>query len=283
MRPFTYKVIEQIQNVFKYNFEKDNKELIMALFMQIFSYRFDNRIDPKIKFKNISSITKTTWKKIDRRTNAFVGIPIFNDEEERKDFSLLSLDDKTEFLLNIVRGSIVHGAFEFNNDGTITIKNKNFQMTFEFDCIVDICSVIVSELKISAEKSLYDFLLFIKNISHTSTDYNKIKIQYSFANLKYPIVLFNLLPMNEDDFHNDEEYGSFILSLFSDREFYKNGRLKSNGSLGINELYKLRNCIAHGQYYSVGNDLILFDHKENFVFDCLRLDELFEKDFKQKR
>ena len=151
-------------------------------------------------------------------------------------------------------------------------------MTFEFECIIDICYIIMNELNIAEEKEkhLHDFLQFVKNINKTSNEYNKSKIEYTFSDLKYPIFLFNLLPMNEDDFHNDMEYSDFIINLFSDKEFYKNGRLKDNTSLRVNELYKLRNCIAHGQYYSNGDDFVLYDYKDTFIFNCLKLNELFE-------
>lgn len=278
MRTYTKEVINQIDNIYSFNFYNDRRELIMALFMQFFSYKYDDRIDSSIKFKNIQDITNTTWKRIDNKTNELVGIPIFTDEDEKNKFYSLDLNSKTEYILNEIRGSIVHGAFEINSDGTIKITDKMFQMTFEFECIVDICSIIANELNINEEneKHLYDFLLFIRNINTTSDDYNKSKIEYSFSDLKYPIILFNLLPMNEDDFHNDIEYSDFIVNLFSDKEFYKNGRMKDDTPLRANEIYKLRNCIAHGQYYVNNDELILFDHKESFVFNTKKLDELFD-------
>ena len=277
MRIFTKKALEQIKNIYDCKFNNDNKELTISLFMQLFSYKFDDRIDSSIKFKDIQSITDATWKPLDKKTNELVGIPIFNDNDEKNKFYSYDLNGKTEYILNEIRGSIVHGAFIINDDGTITITDKMFQMTFEFECIIDICSIIMNELNITEEKEkhLYDFLQFIRDLSKTSDEYNKSKIEFLFSDLKYPIILFNLLPMNEDDFHNDIEYSDFIIKLFSDKEFYKNGRLKDDTSLRVNELYKLRNCIAHGQYYSNGEDLILFDHKNTFIFNCIKLDELF--------
>lgn len=279
MRTFTKKSLEQIINIYDCKFNNDNKELIMSLFMQLFSYEFDDRKDQSIKFKNIQSITDATWKPLGKKTNELVGIPIFNDNDEKNKFYSYDLNSKTEYILNEVRGSIVHGAFIINDDGTITITDKMFQMTFEFDCIIDICSIIMNELNIieEKEKHLYDFLQFIRDLSKASDEYNKSKIEFQFSDLKYPIILFNLLPMNEDDFHNDIEYSDFIIKLFSDKEYYKNGRLKDDTSLSVKELYKLRNCIAHGQYYSNGEDLILFDHKDIFIFNCIKLDELFVK------
>ena len=277
MRTFTKKTLEQIKNIYDCKFNNDNKELTMSLFMQLFSYKFDDRIDSSIKFKDIQSITDATWKPLDKKTHELVGIPIFNDNDEKNKFYSYDLNGKTEYILNEIRGSIVHGAFIINDDGTITITDKMFQMTFEFECIIDICSIIMNELNITEEKEkhLYDFLQFIRDLSKTSDEYNKSKIEFLFSDLKYPIILFNLLPMNEDDFHNDIEYSDFIIKLFSDKEFYKNGRLKDDTSLRVNELYKLRNCIAHGQYYSNGEDLILFDHRNTFIFNCIKLDELF--------
>ena len=277
MRLFTKKAIDQIENIYAFNFHNDNKELIMLLFMQIFSYKYDNRIDTSIKFKNIQAITNKTWREIDNKTNELVGIPFFKDGRERNKFYSLSLNEKTEYIINEIRGSIVHGSFVINDDGTITIIDELFQMTFEFECIVDICTTIMSELNIDEEKEkhLYDFLLFVSNINNTSDDYNKSKVEHYFSLLKYPIILFALLPMNEDDFHNDTEYSDYITRLFSDKEFYKNGRLKDNATLRVNELYKLRNCIAHGQYYANNGELILFDHRESFVFNTAKLDELF--------
>lgn len=288
MRNFTKKVIEQIGDIYNYNFNNANKELIMALFMQFFLYKFDDKIESLIKFKNIQSITDATWKPSGNNSNELVGIPIFMDDDEKNIFYSCNLNSKTEYILNEIRNSIVHGDF-FINDEIITIiktikddvtgkRKEVFRMNFEFECIVDICSIIMNELGINCEneKHLYEFLLFVKDMSKRDYDYNKKRIDHYFFDLKYPIILFNLLPMNEDDFHNDSEYANFIIKLFSDKEFYKNGRLKNNTILRSNELYKLRNCIAHGQYYVNNDELVLFDHKENFVFNCLRLDELFE-------
>lgn len=285
MRNFTRKIIEQIGDIYNYNFSDDNKELIMALFMQFFSYKFDDRIDSSIKFKDIQSITNATWRQLDNKTNELVGIPIFTNQDEKNKFYSKDLNSKTEYILNEIRGSIVHGAFEINEDGTIKITDKMFQMTFEFDCIVDICSIITNELNITEEKEkhLYDFLLFVRNLYCKSYEFNKSKIELSFSDLKYPLILFNLLPMNEDDFHNDMEYSDFIVKIFSDKEFYKNGRLKDKTALRVNELYKLRNCIAHGQYYISGNDLILYEHKDTFIFNCSKLDELFESRINKKK
>lgn len=285
MRNFTRKVIEQIGDIYNYNFSDDNKELIMALFMQFFSYKFDDRIDSSIKFKDIQSITNATWRQLDNKTNELVGIPIFTNQDEKNKFYSKDLNSKTEYILNEIRGSIVHGAFEINEDGTIRITDKMFQMTFEFDCIVDICSIITNELNITEEKEkhLYDFSLFVRNLYYKSYEFNKSKIELSFSDLKYPLILFNLLPMNEDDFHNDMEYSDFIVKIFSDKEFYKNGRLKDKTALRVNELYKLRNCIAHGQYYISGNDLILYEHKDTFIFNCSKLDELFESRINKKK
>ncbi len=278
MRNFTKKVIEQVGDIYNYNYSSDNKELIMALFMQLFSYKFDDRIDSSIKFKDIQSITNTTWRQLDNRTNELVGIPIFTDQDEKNKFYSKDINSKTEYILNEIRGSIVHGAFVINEDGTIKITDEMFQMTFEFECIVDICSIIINELNITEEKEkhLYDFLSFVRNIYNNSTEYSKAKIEFSFLDLKYPIILFNLLPMNEDDFHNDREYSELITRLFTDKEFYKNGRMKDDGPLRVNELYKLRNCIAHGQYYVNDDELVLFDHKESFLFNIKKLDELFK-------
>ena len=278
MRKFTEKVINQVNNIFNGNYNGNNKELIMALFMQIFSYKFDDRVESIVKFKDIDSIAKVTWKSIPNKTNELVGIPFFTDESEKSKFYSYDLNEKTQYILNEIRGSIVHGAFEFNNDGTITITDEMFKMTFEFECIVDICSIItMNELNITDEKAneLYDFLIFVNNLNDTSDDFNKMKIMHSFSELKYPIIMFNLLPMNEDDFHNDLEYASMIIELFSDKEFYKKGRLKDNSSLRKEELYRLRNCIAHGEYYSSNDDLVLFDGKQSYVFNCLKLDEMF--------
>lgn len=285
MRIFTKEVIEQIKDIYNCNFNNDNKELIMALFMQIFSYKFDDRITNEIKFKNIQEITNKVWiKGITNKTNEKVGIP-FIYEEDINMFISCDRNGKTAFILNKIRNGIVHGDFIINEDSTITINDGNkFNMTFEFDCIVDICNIIAAEINVNEEnmKKLYDFLEFVKNMKNTSDDYNKLKIEHNFYTLKYPVILFNLLPMNEDDFHNNMEYSEFIIKLFSDKEYYKKGRLKDNTALRANELYKLRNCIAHAQYYSVDYNLILFDHKDTFVFNCLRLDELLENKIKHK-
>ena len=287
MRTFTKKVLEQIGNIYDYKFNNDNKELIMSLFMQLFSYKFDDRIESTIKFKNIQDITNTTWKPSGYKSDKSVGVPIFKEDEEKEKFYSYDLNSKTEYILNEIRNSIVHGDF-FINDEKITIiktikddttghQKEVFRMNFEFECIVDICTIIMNQINITddKEKHLYNFLQFIRNLNKNSDEYNKSKIEFLFSDLKYPIVLFNLLPMNEDDFHNDIEYSDFIIKLFSDKEFYKNGRLKADTSLRVNELYKLRNCIAHGQYYINGEDLILFDHKDTFIFNCVKLDELF--------
>lgn len=286
MRSFTKEVIEQIEDIYNCNFYNDNKELIMVLFMQIFSYKFDDRISDEIKFKNIQEITSKVWiKEMPNKTNEIVGIPYIYDDKDKNVFIFRDQNGKTSFILKKIRNAIVHGDFIINEDGTITINDGNkFSMCFEFDCIVDICNIIASELTFNEEniKKLYNFLEFVKNMKNTPEDYNKLKIEHNFYTLKYPVILFNLLPMNEDDFHNNKEYSDFIIKLFSDKEYYKKGRLKDNTTLRVNELYKLRNCIVHGQYYTADYDLILFDHKDTFVFNCLRLDELLKNKNKHR-
>lgn len=284
MRIFTERVIKQISDIYSCNFENSNKELIMSLYMQLFSYKFDNKVDSSIKFKDIQDITNATWIQSNNKTNEMVGIPIFTDDNEKNIFYSYDLYKKTEYILNKIRGSIAHGAFRLNDDDTITITNIKFQMTFEFECIIDICSVIMNELNYTDDKEqhLYEFLLFVRNLDKTSDEFNKSNIEFLFSDLKYPIILFNLLPMNEDDFHNDTEYSDYIINLFSNKEFYKNSKLKDDKSLRPNELYKLRNCIAHGQYYIDGDDLVLYDHKGIFIFNCLKLDELFENKLKYR-
>ena len=93
-----------------------------------------------------------------------------------------------------------------------------------------------------------------------------------FRNLRYPIILFNMLPMNEDDFHNNYDYAEEVVNLFGTRDKYKNGNFKGQDRLSVTELYKLRNFIAHGLYFFDVDDFVLFQNKEMFIFNCREID-----------
>ena len=275
MRAFTEKVISQVYDLYDGNFTNDNKELIMALFMQMFSYKFDDRVDNTIKFKDIDSIIKTVWKPIvyDKH-NDKIGIPDFFNKNDRNEFYAFDIQKKTEYLLEHIRNAIVHDDFRINNDGTVTIvgrkeqiknnqKNyvKVFQMTFEFECIVDICFIIQKELGITEQhvKHLYDFLLYVKDLKNHDDEYNKAKLEFNFLDLKYIVILFNLLPRHDKDLDIDRDHIDFIIKLFNDKRFFVSGRLKDDQPLKEDDLSKLRNCITHGDYTYSHDDLTLYD------------------------
>lgn len=283
MRTFTQKALEQIFNIYNNNFNSKNEELVMALFMQLFSYNYDDRIEKNVKFKNILDVASKVWvsdSSFLKKTNEQVGIPIFLSSDEEKKYNSFDKILKTEYILNEIRGSIVHGNFNINDDGTITIRDKYFYMTFEFDCIVDICNIISNEFEITDVKNdLFNFCVFLKNISKNSEEYNREVLDKKYKELKIPILLFNLLPMNEDDIHNNPEYIDYILRLINKKQYYKKGILKNDKPLEVRELYKVRNCIAHCEYYFTNGNLVLYDHDDIFEFDCNLIEKTFYEYF----
>ena len=58
-----------MEGIYDCEFNNNNKMLIMTLFMQFFSCKFDDRLDSLIKFKDIQSIAEATWKLLDKKAN----------------------------------------------------------------------------------------------------------------------------------------------------------------------------------------------------------------------
>ena len=221
MKDFTGLVLNELNSLYNIKLDSGFNELIMALFMQIFSYHYDNHTSNDVKYNDIDKIMEIVWIKEQPKqiANSFLGVPYFNDEVSKSEFVDMDNVGKTEFILNKIRNSIVHGSFKIdssNNTISIYDDRDGFEMIFEFACIVDICNLIFESLYSGSEvaKELFDFKTFIENIS--SYDEENVRSQLEkteFRNLRYPIILFNMLPMNEDDFHNDLEYANFIIKI----------------------------------------------------------------------
>lgn len=282
MRTFTNQVLNQLDDLYSMKFESNYKELIMAIFMQIFSYHYDDRNSDEFKFNNIEDITKKVWVSggIPNKTNEDVGVPKLLTESAKKLFYDYDINGKTRYILNKIRSSIVHGDFFINEDGTITINDKHFSMVFEFDCIVDICNILYNLYfaKVGVLQELFDFKNFISNIKQYDLDYiNKGLMSYDI--LRYVIVLFNVLPMNEDNIHNDISYINHILTFFPKRKYFENNQLVDEKDVEQKDLSKLRNCITHGEYLLDGEVFILYDVfiKKNKEKNDIR----FEFDFKE--
>ena len=287
MKDFTGLVLNELNNLYNIKLDSGFNELIMALFMQIFSYHYDNHTSNDVKYKDIDKIMEVVWIKEQPKqiANSFLGVPYFNDEVSKSEFVDMDNVGKTEFILNKIRNSIVHGSFKIdssNNTISIYDDRDGFEMIFEFACIVDICNLIFESLYSGSEvaKELFDFKTFIENIS--SYDEENVRSQLEkteFRNLRYPIILFNMLPMNEDDFHNNYDYAEEVVNLFRTRDKYKNGSFKGQDRLSVTELYKLRNFIAHGLYFFDIDDFVLYQNKEMFIFSCREIDFYLEEKF----
>ena len=282
MRAFTNSVLSQLDDLYSMKFERDYKELIMAIFMQIFSYHYDDRNSDELKFSNIEDITKKVWVSggIPNKTNEDVGVPKLLTESAKKLFYDFDTNGKTRYILNKIRASIVHGDFTINEDGTITINDKHFSMVFEFDCIVDICNILYDLYfaKVGVLQELFNFKNFISNIKQYDLDYiNKELISYDL--LRYVIVLFNILPMNDDDIHNDISYINHILNFFPKRKYFEDNQFIDEKDVEQRDLAKLRNCITHGEYLLDDELFILYDVfvKKNNEKNDIR----FEFDFKE--
>lgn len=287
MKDFTGLVLNELNSLYNIKLDSGFNELIMALFMQIFSYHYDNHTSNDIRYNDIDKIMKIVWTKEQPKqiANSFLGVPYFNDEVSKSEFTEMDNVGKTEFILNKIRNSIVHGSFKIdssNNTISIYDDRDGFEMIFEFACIVDICNLIFESLYSDCEvaKELFDFKTFIENISSYDEEYVRSQLEKTeFRNLRYPIILFNMLPMNEDDFHNNYDYAEEIINLFVTRDKYKNGSFKGQDRLSITELYKLRNFIAHGLYFFDIDDFVLYQNKEMFIFSCREIDFYLEEKF----
>ena len=287
MKDFTGLVLNELNSLYNIKLDSGFNELIMALFMQIFSYHYDNHTSNDVKYKDIDKIMEIVWIKEQPKqiANSFLGVPYFNDEVSKSEFVDMDNVGKTEFILNKIRNSIVHGSFKIdssNNTISIYDDRDGFEMIFEFACIVDICNLIFESLYSGSEvaKELFDFKTFIENISVYDEENVRSQLEKTeFRNLRYPIILFNMLPMNEDDFHNNYDYAEEVVNLFRTRDKYKNGNFKGQDRLSVTELYKLRNFIAHGLYFFDIDDFVLYQNKEMFIFSCREIDFYLEEKF----
>ena len=287
MKDFTGLVLNELNSLYNIKLDSGFNELIMALFMQIFSYHYDNHTSNDVKYKDIDKIMEIVWIKEQPKqiANSFLGVPYFNDEVSKSEFVDMDNVGKTEFILNKIRNSIVHGSFKIdssNNTISIYDDRDGFEMIFEFACIVDICNLIFESLYSGSEvaKELFDFKTFIENISVYDEENVRSQLEKTeFRNLRYPIILFNMLPMNEDDFHNNYDYAEEVVNLFRTRDKYKNGSFKGQDRLSVTELYKLRNFIAHGLYFFDIDDFVLYQNKEMFIFSCREIDFYLEEKF----
>ncbi|MBQ6324155.1 MAG: hypothetical protein IJI22_04945 [Bacilli bacterium] len=290
MKDFTSKVLEELNALYSGRFDNNFSELIMALFMQIFSYQYDNDTADSIKYKNIDEIMKVVWTNdAPKEINGYLlGMPYIGDQVAKSKFYECDDRGKTEYILNEIRNSIVHGSFNIDSsNNTISIYNDrtDFNMIFNFDCIVDVCNLIFESLYSDSEvaKDLFEFKTFIENISSYDEEYIMSKLEKTeFRNLRYPITLFNMLPMNEEEFHKNYDYALEIAKLFVMRDRYKNGNFKEQNSLSANELYKLRNFIAHGLYFFDRDDFVLHQNKEMYIFSCSEIDYYLEKKYDKK-
>jgi hypothetical protein len=196
-------------DTYKGELPKNLENLIMSVYMQIFSYNFDDRRENELKFENISNITKKVWINNEtNRTNTEVG-KIYMQKKYIPEFQEKTKDEQTVYVLEEIRNSVVHGDFIINNDGTVTIfnhdddGNETFKMTFEFECITDICEIISNNSTFKdVSPELLNVLSIIQNINKNMRDKKGFSsISQSFHDLKYPILfiiylycIFLLLP-----------------------------------------------------------------------------------------
>ena len=220
-------------STYKGNKPKNLENLIMSMYMQIFAYNFDDRRPSTLKYSDIDEITRKVWIPSNtNKSNPEVGI-IYLPDQEIPVFNAKTKNEQTEYILEQIRNSVVHGDIIINNDGTVTVfNNKNngtFKMTFEFECITDICEIISKNSSFKdVSPELLKLLSAIKNIDKNMKEHNSIRfnnISQPFHDLKYPILLFHLLPINEDDIHNNKMYIDSLLELMPLREEYKKGKL----------------------------------------------------------
>ncbi len=287
----------------KYKGDKPHnlENLIMSIYMQIFSYSFDDRRPSELKYEDIYDITKKVWLSEDaKKSNSEVG-KIYMLGQESEEFQAKTKEEKTEYILEEIRNSTVHGDFIINNDGTITMFNHDkdgnitFKMTFEFECIVDICEIISKNEKFdNVSPDLLKVLSYIKGldkqIKNNCENENNYSVMSQISHdLKYPILLFHLLPINEDDFHNNKIYIDSLLELMPSREEFRKGELdNTRNDFNVADLSRMRNSIAHNEYYIQDGYLHLYDSwdkkKRIISLNCSEIEERIQiitnKDFR---
>lgn len=228
------------------NTQSDNKELILSTYMSIFSYLFDDREPVEKSDSELDKISKKCWKSdIANKTNEDVG-KVYANETKINQLKQIKQErgseaysrEVTKFVIENTRNAIQHGDFIVNDDGTVKVFNTKslFELTFEFDCICDICDI----LKGKEETKYYEDLL------HKLKSNKKQPLDSDTDKLLYFDLLSNIL------ISYNEDYAHSHISNFN--------RLYST-NLTSSSLGHIRNSSTHHYRTISGNTINILDYK----------------------
>lgn len=228
------------------NTQSDNKELILSTYMSIFSYLFDDREPVKKTDTELDEIAKKCWRSdIANKTNEDVG-KVYANEKKIKQLKKIKQErgseaysrEVTKFVIENTRNAIQHGDFIVNEDGTIKVFDTKslFELTFEFDCICDICDILKGKEEI---KYYEDLLHKLKANQKQSLDSDTNKLLY-FDLLSNILISYN------------EDYAHSHISNFN--------RLYST-NLTSSSLGHIRNSSTHHYRTISGNAINILDYK----------------------
>ncbi len=245
---FVKRGLEQLKYIFGVDKEaspQDNKELIMTIYMHIIAYAYDDREHIDKTDDEILEIARKTTRRDTPDSN--VGKVLrckardaqrLNDlrgntsEEGQKIWSI----EFSRFILEKTRNAICHGCFTINDDGTITIDNTNrnnpFKITYNFDCLCDVCEELAPR----------DQLMYYRELLDNLKQNKKSDLKKPRNRLVYFDLLVNLLiSYNEDEVYSSADIINKVNEL-------------CGTSLDLEQIKHIRNSVTHHYRRLSGDD-----------------------------
>ena len=258
-KKFIKRGLEQLKYIFGVDEEassQDNKELIMTTYMHIIAYAYDDREHIDKTDDEILEIARKTTKRDMPDSN--VGKILRCKPNDAQRLNLLRQDTSKEgrkkwsiefsrLILEKTRNAICHGCFNINDDGTITIdsttQNNPFKITYNFDCLCDVCEELATKEQLMYYRDLLDKLKQNKKLDLTD----------SKNRLVYLDLLVNLLvSYNEDIVYSSDDIINRVNELYRTQ-------------LDLKHVKHIRNSVTHHYRCFSGDDseeILILDYRD---------------------
>ena len=227
---FSQRALQCLNNQF--GLEDDvvgNKELMLSTYMTIFSKLFDDREPLSKSDDELLEIVKTAYRSssttpLPKYSNPLCGRPLWNPIDRKALIAIQSSEGESDRykklfakkILTYTRNAIQHGNFDLNDDGTITLwetyhnkPDKKFEITYEFDCLVDICDKLKGKTELLSFEAFLEHLKSNKKETLPLTDDNKLIYFDLFTNT---LIAYNShLAYDENNIYEfNQRYGTAL-------------------------------------------------------------------------
>ena len=236
-KEFINKALQELKGIFgiEGTASQNNRELIMTTFMHIVSYQYDDREPINKTDEEILEIARRTTKRDTPDSN--VGKILRCRPEDAQRLNILHEDTSEEgrkkwsiefskFILEKTRNAICHGCFIINDDDTITIDNTNpnnpFKITYQFDCLCDVCKELANKEQLKYYEELLGSLKEGKPIS--------------FEDSKNKLIYFDLLVNLLVSYNEQEVYSEEFVNKFNEL---------TGSHFNLQQIKHIRNSVTH--------------------------------------